>query len=261
VTVNAKGNECRPRAPYCLKTKDRKQIFLWLKTLKFPDRYAANIKRAVSVAKGKLNGLKSHDYHIIMERLLPVMFRGYLDDEVWRMLAELSYFYRQICAKEISRSLMEEFENAIAVLVCKMEKTFPPGFMTVMQHLLVHLPWEAKVGGPAQFRWMYSQERELKKLRATVRNKARVEGCIAEAYAAKEISNFSSKYFAKKRNVYATAERYHDAAEKPSSDRKIFQWKGQPVGSYTAHHVEYEELNLAMLYMYSNMEEVEKYFE
>jgi hypothetical protein len=25
-----------------------------------------------------------------------------------------------------------------------------------MQHLLVHLPWEAKVGGPVQFRWMYS---------------------------------------------------------------------------------------------------------
>jgi hypothetical protein len=33
-----------------------------------------------------------------------------------------------------------------------------------MQHLLVHLPWEGKVGGPAQFRWMYSQERELKNL-------------------------------------------------------------------------------------------------
>jgi hypothetical protein len=31
---------------------------------------------------------------------------------------------------------------------------------------------------------MYSQERELKKLRATVRNKARVEGCIAEANVA-----------------------------------------------------------------------------
>jgi hypothetical protein len=55
-----------------------------------------------------------------------------------------------------------------------------------MQYLLVHLPWEAKVGGPIQFRWMYSQERESKKLRATVRNKARVEGCIVEAFACKE---------------------------------------------------------------------------
>jgi hypothetical protein len=66
--------------------------------------------------------------------------------------------------------------------------------MNCMQHLLVHLPWEALVGGPAQFRWMYSQERELKKFKVTVRNKARVEGYIAEAFAAKEITIFSRKY-------------------------------------------------------------------
>jgi hypothetical protein len=54
-----------------------------------------------------------------------------------------------------------------------------------------------------QFRWMYSQERELKKLRATMRNKARVEGCIAEAFTCKEIINFSSMYFSRANNVNA----------------------------------------------------------
>jgi hypothetical protein len=44
-----------------------------------------------------------------------------------------------------------------------------------MQHLLVHLPSEAKVGGPTQFRWLYIQERELKKLRVTMHNKAMLE--------------------------------------------------------------------------------------
>ena len=57
------------------------------------------------------------------------------------------------------------------------------------------------VGGPVQFRWMYSKERELKKIRSTIRNKARVEGCIAEAYALKEITFFSSTYFAVEHNV------------------------------------------------------------
>jgi hypothetical protein len=42
----------------------------------------------------KLLGLKSHDYHIILERLVPVMFWGYFDDVVWMVLVELSYFYR-----------------------------------------------------------------------------------------------------------------------------------------------------------------------
>jgi hypothetical protein len=40
----AKGNMSRPRAPYCLKPVERKEILKWLKTLKFPDHYAANIK-------------------------------------------------------------------------------------------------------------------------------------------------------------------------------------------------------------------------
>jgi hypothetical protein len=42
----------------------------------------------------KFIGLKSHDYHIIMERLLPIMFWGYFGDVMWMVLAELNYFYR-----------------------------------------------------------------------------------------------------------------------------------------------------------------------
>jgi hypothetical protein len=95
----------------------------------------------------------------------------------------------------------------------------------VMQHLLVHQPWEAKVGGPAQFRWMYSQERELKKLRVIVRNKERVEGCIAEAFVCKEITNFSIKYFSRGNNVNDQTMWYHIVAEVPLSELSIFQWK------------------------------------
>jgi hypothetical protein len=54
-----------------------------------------------------------------------------------------------------------------------------------------------------QFMWMYSQERELKKLKVKVGNKARVEGCIAEAFTCKWITNFSSKYFSCTNNMNA----------------------------------------------------------
>jgi hypothetical protein len=91
----------------------------------------------------------------------------------------------------------------IIVLVSKMEKVFPPRWFNVMQHLLVHLPWEVRVGGHVQFRWMYSQERELQKLRYMVRNKERIEGCITEAFSCKEITNFSSMYFSHANNMNA----------------------------------------------------------
>jgi hypothetical protein len=54
---------------------------------------------------------------------------------------------------------------------------------------------------------MYSQERELKKLRYMIRNKARAEGCIAGAFAYKEITNFSSMYFSRANNVVPCSQR------------------------------------------------------
>jgi hypothetical protein len=41
---NAKGNLKIPHTSYCLKPAERKEMFRWLKKLKFPDRYASNIK-------------------------------------------------------------------------------------------------------------------------------------------------------------------------------------------------------------------------
>jgi hypothetical protein len=87
-------------------SKEREEIFQWMKKLKLQDCYAANIKRVVNLDIGKLVGLKSHGYHILIERLMPVMFCGYFSPDLWKMLAELSYFYRQKCAKEISKKLM-----------------------------------------------------------------------------------------------------------------------------------------------------------
>jgi hypothetical protein len=131
--TNAKENLSRPRAPYYLKLIERKDVLKWLKTLRFPDRYTTNIKWAVNVGTGKLNGLKSHDYHIFIERLMLVMFYGYLKANFWKMFAELSYFYMQICAKQISKAMMQKFEKKIIVLVCKMEKVFLSGWFNVMQ--------------------------------------------------------------------------------------------------------------------------------
>jgi hypothetical protein len=84
----------KPRASFCLNPKERKEVLIWLQNLKFPDGYVVDFKRAMNLESGKLSGVKSHDYHIFMERLILIIFRGYLNDDVWKMLAELSHFYR-----------------------------------------------------------------------------------------------------------------------------------------------------------------------
>jgi hypothetical protein len=54
---------------------------------------------------------------------------------------------------------IERLEKNIMETICKLEMIFPPSFFDSIEHLLVHLPFEAKVGGLVQYRWMYPFER------------------------------------------------------------------------------------------------------
>jgi hypothetical protein len=90
--------------------------------------------------------MKSHDYHIWIERLLPTMVRGYVLEHVWLALIELSYFFCQLCAKELSRIMIDDLENVAPMLLYKLEKIFPPSFFNLMQHVILHLPYEAGMG-------------------------------------------------------------------------------------------------------------------
>ena len=64
-----------------------------------------------------------------------------------------------------------------------------------MEHLPVHLAYEARICGLFQYRWMYLFEREIGGFKRTVKNRAKVEGSICQAYISKETSNFCSYYF------------------------------------------------------------------
>jgi hypothetical protein len=122
----------KPKADFCLTLPQRREVLEWFKGLMFPDGYASNLRRGVNLATMRINGLKSHDYHIWLERLLPVMVRGYVPDHVWKVLAEMSFFFRQLCAKELCPKVLEEMEKMAPVLLCKLEKIFPPGFFNPM---------------------------------------------------------------------------------------------------------------------------------
>jgi hypothetical protein len=122
-----------------------------------------------------------------------------------------------------------------------MEKIFPPGFFNQMQHLLIHLPYEAKVGGPVQYRWMYHIERALRYLKPMVGNRAMVEGCVTEAFIFKEVAYFSSIYFIEEHNVNAPTIWYNVDEEPPCSDLSIFTSRGTTVGSSTSYYSTSEE--------------------
>ena len=138
----------KPRASYTLDPKQREGLFEFLNAIKYPDGYAANISRCVTSKNGKLSGMKSHDYHVLLQRLLPVGLRGYVDKELSTTLFELGGFFQDLCSKTLKQSDLKKLEERGVLILCKLEKIFPLAFFDVMVHLAVHLPREAMLAGP-----------------------------------------------------------------------------------------------------------------
>ncbi|GAB2266583.1 hypothetical protein Dimus_037907 [Dionaea muscipula] len=113
----------------------------------------------------KLQNMKSHDCHVFMQRLLLIAVKELLSEQVWRLLTELSIFFRDLCSTTLNEEHKTIWESRIPETLCRFEKIFPPSFFNSMEHLPVHLPYEARVGGPAQYRWMYPIERYLHHLK------------------------------------------------------------------------------------------------
>jgi len=74
-------------------------------------------------------------------------------------LTKISHFFRDICSSKLNVDYIERLEKNIVETVYKLEMIFPLSFFDSMEHLPVHLPFEVKVGGPVQYKWMYPFER------------------------------------------------------------------------------------------------------
>jgi hypothetical protein len=165
-----------PPALYKLSKKEKEILCTFLEGVKMPDGFASNIKRFVDVKACKVAGLKTHDYHVILQKLLPLIVRSILPQDVVIPLIDLSNFFNAICSKELMEADLDKLSSLIKETLCPLEMVFPPAFFDIMMHLPVHPAKEAKLGGPVSYRWMYPVERYLRTLKGYVRNKAHPEG-------------------------------------------------------------------------------------
>ncbi|KAJ9556176.1 hypothetical protein OSB04_010790 [Centaurea solstitialis] len=203
----------KPKAAYTLTKLQVRKVLEWLKKLKIPDGYGSNIGDCVNLEDDNFCSFKNQDCHMFMQRLLPIALKGMLPNQIWDVITELSTIFRILCSQVLRINDLIPLQERIIETVCKLEKVFPPGFFDFVGHLLIHLTREAILGGPVQYRWMYSYERKLGFLKRSVRNNERVDGSILESYLVNELATYCSLYFELSR------ESHNSASDVPTSLR------------------------------------------
>jgi hypothetical protein len=90
------GRVSVPKTCYSLIVEAKKMLLEWIRELHLPKEYVSNLSRCVDLREQKMFGMKSHDCHVFMERLLPIALREFLPYTIWNALTELSLFYRDL---------------------------------------------------------------------------------------------------------------------------------------------------------------------
>ena len=111
------------------------------------------------------------------------------------LFSSIVVFFIDLRSRTLTEDVIRQLDENMLILMCNMEKNFPPSFFYVMEHLVVHLPYEALLRGPVHNGWMYPYKRSMKHLKGKAKNLARVEGSIVAGSLNEETSHFTSYYF------------------------------------------------------------------
>lgn len=82
----------------------------------------------------------------------------------------IASFFRGLSIRSLTEEDIQNLEEKIPRILCNLEKIFSPSFFDVMEHLPIHLPREAALGSPVQYRWMYQFEWYMFHLKKKVKN-------------------------------------------------------------------------------------------
>ena len=186
------GKMLKPAAPYVLTSEEFDTFASTIESLRTPSGHISNI--TPYIRKKIFGGLKSHDYHVLMQQILPLALRGLLQPGPRMAVMRISKVFRRICNKVWNPLEFQGLRVDVARSMALLEMHFPPLFFYIMTHLVYHLVEELDLCGLVSTRWMYHVERYMKTLKHYVHNMARPEASMAEGYVKDECLGFITEY-------------------------------------------------------------------
>jgi hypothetical protein len=85
----------KPHASYVLTLKELNTFLEKMGAIKLPTNYGSSlVKHVVDRNRGSM---KSHDYHMLMQQLLPLCLQGLMSMEPWMAIMRLSCLLENLC--------------------------------------------------------------------------------------------------------------------------------------------------------------------
>lgn len=217
------GKMLKPAAPYVLSDEEFRIFATTIENVKTPTGHSSDLGK--HIRSKKFGGLKSHDYHVLIQQLLPLALRGLLKPGPRMAVMRMCKVYRRICTKVYNPAEFESLQSDVAESMALLEMEFPPSFFDIMTHLPYHLVEELDLCGPVTARWMYPVERYMKTLKGYVRNMARPEASMAEGYVKEECLGFVTEYL---QSFDVVQRRVWDAEEEYGDVEEVLEGAGKP---------------------------------
>ena len=111
------GSYTVPHAPYTMSKKQKEAFCDFIRSVKFPDGYASNLATHITSDGCNLQGLKTHDCRILLQRILPIAIRGIMPKDICDAVVALGNFFQNLCSKTLKVDVLHRMKAEILIIL------------------------------------------------------------------------------------------------------------------------------------------------
>ena len=123
------------------KKEQHVQFLTLLSQTLFPIGYVSSNVRMKNENSG-LKGLKTHDYHVMIEDILPIEVISSLEMGPRLEIIWLGLILKRMSMHVLDPSNFDNLREEVVEVLCLLEREFAPTIFNIYMHLLIHLEHE-----------------------------------------------------------------------------------------------------------------------
>ena len=124
----ANGKYTLPVACFNLTLDEKRAICTFLRGVKVPTGFSANVKKQVSMKDLSITHFKAHDCHVMLTVFLPIAIRAIKLEFLKMATTRMCYLFLKISQKTIGKQELSDLHEFVVETQNQLEMCLPPAF-------------------------------------------------------------------------------------------------------------------------------------